>query len=60
MFEGERTADVDAVTDVRALRLTRGNLERLRRRYPRIAARVFWNLSELLAGRLVSLTHKLG
>jgi hydrophobe/amphiphile efflux-3 (HAE3) family protein len=59
LFEGERTADVYAVTEVRALRLSRENLERLARRYPRIARRVFWNLSELLAARLTKLTKKI-
>jgi CRP-like cAMP-binding protein len=47
------------VTEVRALRLSRENLERLARRYPRIARRVFWNLSELLAARLTKLTKKI-
>lgn len=58
MFTGERTAHVDCVTDVRALRLDQDNLERLRRRYPRIGAEVFRNLSEILAGRLVGLTAR--
>jgi CRP-like cAMP-binding protein len=59
LFEGQRTADVYAVTEVRALRLSRENLDRLARRYPRIARRVFWNLSELLAARLTKLTKKI-
>ena len=59
LYEGERTADVYTLTEVRALRLSRENLEHLGRRYPRIARRVFWNLSELLAGRLATLTKKI-
>jgi predicted RND superfamily exporter protein len=58
LYHGVRTADVDAVEDVRALRFTRANLERLRNRYPRIGAVVFWNLSELLARRVANTTAK--
>ena len=56
LYHGKRTADVDAVTDTRVLRLTRDNLESLRTRYPRIGARVFWNLSEILAERVANVT----
>jgi predicted RND superfamily exporter protein len=58
LYYGKRTADVDAVTDTRVLRLTRKNLQRLRRRYPRIAAQVSWNLSEILADRVASVTTR--
>jgi predicted RND superfamily exporter protein len=58
LFFGERTADVRTLTDVRLLRLDRGDLERLARRYPRIAARVYENLSEVLAARLASVTKR--
>lgn len=60
LFVGQRTADVDAVTDVELLRLTERSLERLRRRYPRIAAQVQRNLSLILAKRLASTTQRLG
>jgi glutaminase len=60
LYEGKRTADVDAVSDVRVLRLNKANLMRLRNRYPRIGSRLFWNLSEILAGRLAKLTGKVG
>ncbi|MCZ6782990.1 MAG: efflux RND transporter permease subunit [Proteobacteria bacterium] len=56
---GRRTADVEALTDVRLIRLTRNNLERLRRRYPRIGAQLYRNLSEILASRLVRATERL-
>jgi len=59
IYRGKRTADADAVTDVRCLRLTKGNLERLRNRYPRIGARVLWNLSEILAARLDRATQRI-
>ena len=60
LYLGRRTADVDAVTDVRVLRLNKENLMLLRNRYPRIGSRIFWNLSEILAGRLARLTQKVG
>lgn len=60
LYQGKRTADVYAVTDLRVLRLNKNNLMRLRNRYPRIGSRLFWNLSEILAGRVVSLTERLG
>jgi len=58
LFHGKRTADVDAVTDVRLLRLTGDNLDRLRRRYPRIGSRVLWNLSQVLAARMAEVTER--
>jgi predicted RND superfamily exporter protein len=60
LFFARRTANVDAVEDSRLLRITQRDLETLRRRYPRIAARVFRNLNEILATRLVHATHRLG
>jgi hydrophobe/amphiphile efflux-3 (HAE3) family protein len=60
LFYGTRTADVHAETDVRVLRLTRANLERLRRRYPRIGAKIYANLSAILADRVASTTKLLG
>lgn len=59
LFHGQRTADVDALTEVRAVRVRRSDLERLRWRYPWIAARVFWNLSEILGGRVANTTDKI-
>ena len=58
LYHGVRTADVDAVGDVRALCFTRANLERLRNRYPRIGARILWNLSQVLAQRVANTTAK--
>jgi len=60
LFYAKRTANVDAVEDTRLLRITQQDLETLRRRYPRIAARVFRNLNEILATRLVHATRRLG
>jgi CRP-like cAMP-binding protein len=59
LFYARRTADVEAVSDARLLRLTQESLERLARRYPRIAARVHRNLNETLAARLAKLTTRL-
>jgi len=59
LFFARRTANVDAVEDTRLLRITQQDLETLRRRYPRIAARVFRNLNEILATRLVHATQRL-
>ena len=53
-----RTADVVALSPARAIRLTESNLERLRRRYPRIGARLLWNLSRVLAQRVVTTTRR--
>jgi CRP-like cAMP-binding protein len=53
-----RTANVDALTDVRFLRLDTSNLERLRKRDPRIGAQVLWNLSAVMANRLANATER--
>jgi hypothetical protein len=59
LFRGERTANVDCETDVRLLRLDPSNLARLRRRYPRVSAQLFRNLSDVLAQRLAAATSRL-
>jgi len=59
LFFATRTANVDVVEDARLIRITRENLETLRRRYPRIAARVSSNLNEILSSRLVRATDRL-
>ena len=59
LFFATRTANVDVIDDARLIRITRENLETLRRRYPRIAARVFSNLNEILSTRLVHATDRL-
>jgi predicted RND superfamily exporter protein len=56
LFHGFRTANVVAESDVRLLRLSRESLERIRRRYPRIAARLYSNLSGILADRVATTT----
>ena len=58
LYHGKRTANVDALTDVRFLRLDANNLKRLRKRYPRIGAQVLWNLSGVMADRLANATDR--
>jgi predicted RND superfamily exporter protein len=58
LFKGERSADVEAASDVRLLRFTEKDLRRLRRRYPRIGGQVLTNLSEILAGRLMEANRR--
>jgi len=58
LFRGERTADVDCETPVRALRFDQANLARLQRRYPRTASKLLHNLSEVLADRLAAATAR--
>ncbi|MDE2149476.1 MAG: MMPL family transporter [Gammaproteobacteria bacterium] len=55
-FGQRRTANVDAVTDVRLLRFDAQDLERLRRRNPRIAAVIFRNLNRIQAERIARMT----
>lgn len=59
LFHERRTADVDVLEDARLLRFTQTNLNRLARRYPFIATRVFRNLNAILAERLFKTTHRL-
>jgi hypothetical protein len=59
LLAGQRSASVDAVTDARLLRFTARELDELARRYPKIAAKLFANLSELLAQRLIQTTGRI-
>jgi len=58
IFLGERTADVRSETDVRLIRLTQESLDHVARRRPRIARRLFANLSHVLAERLANVTTR--
>ena len=58
-FGQKRTANALATTPVRVLRFDSQDLERLRRRYPRIAATVFRNLNRVQAERLARATAML-
>ena len=49
---GPRTAGVEAVTALRCLEIDWNGLERIRRYYPRIAGKLFLNLSRVIGARL--------
>ena len=59
LFSEGRSADVDVVQEARLLRFGEADLERLGRRYPRIAAKVYRNLNRILAQRVQSTTRAL-
>jgi CRP-like cAMP-binding protein len=48
----ERTADVVAASDLEVLAVDERFLQRIQRRYPRIASKVLLNLSRILSDRL--------
>ena len=54
-----RSADVVALDDTEYLVVDERFLRRLRRRYPRIAATVFFNLTRILSDRLEHTTEHL-
>lgn len=58
-FGQRRTANVDALGAVRVLRFNAHDLERLRLRYPRVAALVLRNLNRIQAERLARATAML-
>jgi uncharacterized membrane protein YdfJ with MMPL/SSD domain len=58
-FSNVRSADVDVTADARLLRFDQADLERLVRRYPRIAARVSRNLNQVLARRVMNTAQRL-
>lgn len=53
LFSEARSADVDVARDARLLRFDEAHLERLSRRSPRIAARVYRNLNRVIARRVL-------
>lgn len=58
-FGQRRTANVDTVSPVRLLRFDSQDLERLRQRYPHIAAVIYRNLNRIQAERLARATAML-
>jgi len=54
----ERSADVIAATDVEVLAVDERFLQRIQRRYPRIASKVFLNLARILSDRLERTTSR--
>ncbi len=55
-FGQRRTAHVEATRDARVLRFNAADLERMRQRYPRIAATLFRNLNRIQAERIARMT----
>jgi predicted RND superfamily exporter protein len=55
-FGQRRTASVDTTSPVRLMRFNSQDLERLRERYPSIAATVFRNLNRIQAERIARMT----
>ena len=55
----QRTADIVAVEDLELLAVDQRFLERLQRRYPRIAATVFLNLTKILSDYVERTTERL-
>jgi CRP-like cAMP-binding protein len=54
----ERSADVVAAADVEVLSVDQRFLTRIQRRYPRIASKVFLNLTRILSDRLERMTNQ--
>lgn len=50
--EGVRTAAIHAETDVELLRIDYNALERVRRRNPRISAKIYLNIARILSERV--------
>jgi predicted RND superfamily exporter protein len=60
LFHGRRFADVHILSDARLIRLTHEDLEQLRKRFPRIGAQVYRNLSRILNDQLAARTRLVG
>ncbi len=58
-FADRRTANIDATTDARLLRFNDTDLERMVRRYPRVAAIVFRNLNRIQAKRVTNSMNRM-
>ena len=59
LYHNLRSANVDVTEDTRLLRITPNSLDRLKKRYPRIAAQIFSNLNEVLVSRLVKASNRI-
>ena len=54
-----RSANVIAREDVEALEIDAATLDRVRTRFPRVATKVFFNISQVLSNRLQETTSSL-
>lgn len=59
LFFATRTANVDVIKDARLVCITLENLEVLKRRFPRIAAQLCFNLNKTLSTRLAHTNERL-
>ncbi len=59
LFQRKRSADVDTETAARLLVFDEDDLDRVRRRHPRIAATILYNLNKIQARRLVENTSRI-
>jgi CRP-like cAMP-binding protein len=59
LFSQGRTADVVVAQDARLLRFGDADLQRVGRRYPRIAAQIHRNLNRVLAARVITTAQAL-
>jgi len=53
-----RSATVRAMESLKVIRIGEVPQERIRRRYPRIAEKIFYNIAQLLSERLRRTTHR--
>jgi predicted RND superfamily exporter protein len=60
LFSMRRAADVHVVEEARLVRFDVGDLERLRRRYPRTAALVYRNLNRIQSRRMLETAGRVG
>jgi hypothetical protein len=58
LFHGARSADVEVAQDCMLLRFTQENLAYLQKRYPRIGAQIYRNISHVLADRMALSTAR--
>ena len=56
---GTRSASIIASEDVEVLQIDGPRLERVQQRFPKIASKLYYNLSRLLGSRLSSVTQSL-
>lgn len=57
--DGRRSASIIASEDVEVLQIDGPRLERVQRRFPKVASKLYYNLSQLLGSRLSSVTQSL-
>ena len=59
LFHDVRTATAQAESDLRLLAISRNDLNKIQKRYPKISAQLYANLIGVFAGRVANLTSKI-